>query len=63
MHSVILFSAYGRGHARVSKTSWISIQKTFYDNLMIIIKAGGPYLNKVNLKWPLHFINKAPHPK
>jgi hypothetical protein len=39
-----------------------SINKTSYDNLTIILKAGLPYINKVNLKRPLDLINKAPHP-
>jgi hypothetical protein len=37
--------------------------KMSYYNPMIILKAGENYLNKVNLKRPHHFINKATHPK
>jgi hypothetical protein len=38
------------------------IDKSSYYNLMIIHKGGAPYLNYVNLKKCLHFINRAPHP-
>jgi hypothetical protein len=40
-----------------------SIHKTPYSNLTIILKAGVPFLHKVNLKRRLYFIDKAPRPK
>jgi hypothetical protein len=42
---------------------WGGIHKTSYNNLMIFLKAWMLYLNRVYLKRPLHFINKAPNPK
>jgi hypothetical protein len=36
-----------------------NIHNSFHDNLMILLNAWVPYINKVNLKRPLHIINTA----
>ncbi len=36
------------------------INKISYDNLATILKAGVPYLSRVNLKRTIHFFDKAP---
>jgi hypothetical protein len=43
--------------------SWVGDDKTSYDNLMVIFKAGLTQLDEVNLKRPLCFLNNAPHSK
>jgi hypothetical protein len=50
-------------YGMIACTNRNGMSKISYDNLVTILKAGLLYLGRVNLKKPLHFFDKAPHPK